>query len=58
MNPRGGAASRFPIFLRSAVQKLAGMDNPKTMPQLAELGKLSAERNVQQDHLPEAFRIP
>lgn len=40
------------------VKKLAGMDNPKTMPQLAELGKLSAERHLKPEHLPDAFRLP
>ncbi len=40
------------------VKKLAGMDDPKMMPGLAELGELSAERHVSPEHLPKAFRVP
>jgi hypothetical protein len=40
------------------IQRIGKMDDPSNMTDLAELGRLAAEKQVKPDHLPAAFDLP
>jgi hypothetical protein len=41
-----------------SLAKIAEMDDPKNMDELAEIGRLAAEKQVKPEHFPSAFDVP
>lgn len=39
------------------LEKIAEMDNPANMDELAEIGEIAAKKQVKEDHFPAAFDV-